>query len=904
MAAMLHSGFHSESMRNSAGSMDWLIRRLGLRREELGRTALMFLYLLFVLLAYYILKPVARALFLTRFDASQLPFLYLAMAASGGILAYHYVRIAVRWSLTAAVNAATSLIVITLLAVWQLLRLDQAWLYYVFNIWVSLFSLVLVSQGWLVASHIFDPRAAKRVYSLLAAGAVLGAAIGGSFTALVVRLVGTANLVPASAFFVLLAFGCYRLLLRQPGVALGQARAAGDERSDFTIADVSRDVSRHRHLQVIIALLLVTYVVDTLVEYQFSYMAREFYRGDSLTAFLGGFYGLYLNLTTFVLQVFLTSLVVNRFGVGGTLLVMPAGIGAAMAAMVIAPGIWAAGIARLIEASTRYSFNRTGMELLYMPLPADLRDRTKAFVDIFVDRMARGAGALLILSLSALGATSLRAVSLLTLAACGVWAALAFYARRQYIDTVRRRLAARRLDLESMRIPYQDAALVRRLEELAQQGEGRQSVYALRLLEELPSYPLETLAVRLGGDAAPAVRAWLYEAALRHGWRSLLKEARRELDLPPGIALVAAATYYGSLSEDGPEAVRRLLDHSEPAVVEAALRAAEQLPAGSEIRLPMERIQRLAAGDAPAGRRLAAMAYRAHPDEAVGILPVLAMDPDPAVRRAAAESLQALGARSVPALAACLDDLNAPLTHRRRAARLLGSIRAQEAGDALLARLDEADSGVRAAILRALERQRGKAPGVHYALEPVRRQVSRAARTYIEIRVVLKCLRGTHGGRATRLLVRTLESRLDLVIQGLFAMLGLRYPPHDIHAAWRAIRRGTPAEMANAAEFLDNILDHDLKRFVLPLLDEDRPPEQIGRELFGIELYGAAGALRAMIETGDPWLAACAMAAAAELGYRDLAPVIRAAVRRAGREAALVAEASLKALGEKGLESA
>ncbi len=185
----------------------------------------------------------------------------------------------------------------------------------------------------------------------------------------------------------------------------------------------------------------------------------------------------------------------------------------------------------------------------------------------------------------------------------------------------------------------------------------------------------------------------------------------------------------------------------------------------------------------------------------------------------------------------------------------------------------------------------------------MRRQVSRAARSYIETRVSLACLRGAPGGRATRLLVRTLETRLEQVIQGLFAMLGLRYPPHDINAAWRAIRRGTPAEMANAAEFLDNILDHDLKRFVLPLLDGDRPPEQIGRELFGIELYGAAGALRAMIEDGDSWLAACAMAAAAELGFRDLAPVIRDAVQRAGREAVRVAEASLRALGEKGLES-
>jgi ATP/ADP translocase len=881
-----------------ANSVNWLARRLGLRREEFGRTALMFLYLLFVLLAYYILKPVSRALFLTRFDASQLPFLYLAMAASGGVLAYHYARIAVRWSLAAAVNAATALIIVTLLAIWQLLRLDQAWLYYVFNIWVSLFSLVLVSQGWLVAGHVFDARAAKRVYSLLAAGAVLGAATGGSFTALVVRAIGTANLAPVAALFVLMAYGCFRLLLRQPGVSLGGASAAESGGADFTLADVARDVRRRRHLQVIIALLLATYIVDTLVEYQFSAMARASYQGDRLTAFLGGFYGLYLNLATFVLQVFLTSLVVTRFGVGGTLLVMPAGIGAAMAAMAVWPGIWAAGAARLIEASTRYSFNRTGMELLYMPLPADLRNRTKAFVDIFVDRVARGAGALLILGLAALGGTSVRAVSVLTLGACAAWAALAVYARRQYLDSVRQRLEARRLDLESMRVPYQDARLIRRLEELAQLGEGRQSLYALRMLSEVPGYPLEPLAARLTGAAGPEVRAWLFETALERGWRTLLGEARRELALPPGPALTAAAAYYGSLAEDGREALARLRDRDDPAAAEAALRAGPKLPreAREAIALPLERVRRLAADADPARRRLAALAYRDHPHEGAPALSVLAMDPAPDVRRAAAEALRALGPAAVPALAAVLDDRGAAAARRRRAARLLGSLPVQEAGEALLARLNGADPEVLDSVLRALERQRRRAPELRYPHEPVRRQVSRAARDYLETRVALACLAGARGGKATGLLVRTLEARLDRIIHGLFTVLGLRYPPRDMQAAWRAVRRGTPAERANAAEFLDNILDHELKRFVLPLLDEDRPPEQAGRELFGLKLDGPREALRAMLREGDPWLAACAMAAAAELGFRDLAGEVRAAARRAGAAAAQVAEAALRAL--------
>ncbi|MGC4048997.1 MAG: hypothetical protein QM757_05705 [Paludibaculum sp.] len=81
-----------------------LSRAIDVRPGEYARTALMFLYLMCVLLAYYILKPSSRALFLTRFNTDHLPYLYMVMAVSGGILAYFYSRIAVKWSLNAAVN--------------------------------------------------------------------------------------------------------------------------------------------------------------------------------------------------------------------------------------------------------------------------------------------------------------------------------------------------------------------------------------------------------------------------------------------------------------------------------------------------------------------------------------------------------------------------------------------------------------------------------------------------------------------------------------------------------------------------------------------------------------------------------------------------------------------------------
>src|SRR4051794_35527146 len=84
------------------------------RPGEYSRTTFMFLYLMFVLFAYYILKPVSRAMFLSKFDIDKLPSLYILIAAGGGVLAYLYSKLAVKTSLRNAVFYAMSLSVVCL----------------------------------------------------------------------------------------------------------------------------------------------------------------------------------------------------------------------------------------------------------------------------------------------------------------------------------------------------------------------------------------------------------------------------------------------------------------------------------------------------------------------------------------------------------------------------------------------------------------------------------------------------------------------------------------------------------------------------------------------------------------------------------------------------------------------
>ena len=115
------------------------------------------------------------------------------------------------------------------------------------------------------------------------------------------------------------------------------------------------------------------------------------------------------------------------------------------------------------------------MELLYLPLPTDLKNRTKAFVDIFMDRFGRGLGAMVLMGYIALVEAdpkhpNLTRVSALILGISLCWILLSVRVSREYLATIRRRLESRRLDFEDARISLAGAETVALLERTISDG--------------------------------------------------------------------------------------------------------------------------------------------------------------------------------------------------------------------------------------------------------------------------------------------------------------------------------------------------------------------------------------------------------------------------------------------------
>jgi AAA family ATP:ADP antiporter len=243
-------------------------------------------------------------------------------------------------------------------------------------------------------------------------------------------------------------------------------------------------------------------------------------------------------------------------------------------------------------------------------------------------------------------------------------------------------------------------------------------------------------------------------------------------------------------------------------------------------------------------------------------------------------------------------DEGLPLRVRRQVPRVLKNIPDQRSVDVLLALIGHRDLSIRAAVLKALNHLRETAPRLNFENAFVTGQIVNEARYYYELGAALQPFRERHDGeRSTaRLLVRSIEARLNATLERLFRLLGLRYPPKEIYSAWLAVSSKQHDQATAALEFLDNTVERNIKRFLLPLLDAPENLTEHGRELFGVELRTAEDAIRDLIRSHDPWLVACAMAAAAELKLRSLAPEIAQAAEEAESDVSEVARSAEAAL--------
>lgn len=263
-----------------------------------------------------------------------------------------------------------------------------------FYSWVTAFVVCGVALVWVHAVDFFTTQQGKRLFGLVSVGGTLGA-IAGSLLVRVSTDLDRWLVMLAAAAALELGVVCYFRSLAACEQLVGGA-AAG--RTRIASSGVLRGlvlVVRSRYLLGIAAFVMLAAIVATAFYYMLNDLAVGQIVDSKDRRALFADINLYQNLTSLVLQVWVTRVAFLRLGVAVVLCVMPLvslfGIG--LAAIAPAVGVFAAF--EVLRRTLQFAFDKPAREVLYTPLSLEEKYKSKAFLDTAVLRCGDLIGAFL-----------------------------------------------------------------------------------------------------------------------------------------------------------------------------------------------------------------------------------------------------------------------------------------------------------------------------------------------------------------------------------------------------------------------------------------------------------------------------------------------------------------------------
>jgi ATP/ADP translocase len=851
-----------------------LARILPVQSGERLSVGILFTHYFLVSAAVIAGKAARDAFFLSRYDKSLLPLMYLANAIAVALAMVAFSRVNRRFSPRAGAALTLGFFCLTLLLIE--LNLD-GWMVGVLYVWMEVIGAVVVLQSWLLTGNAFDPRQGKRLFGVIAAGGSIAAWAGGVSIAWIAGRFGSSSLITlvAVALGVSMCTGWYGAGFQAPRRKSRVAPAVEGRRR--------RKLSPYV-LSIAIPIAAAS-IVSAVIQYRFQVAAvAEYPSRDQLVAFFGQFYA-WTGAASLASQLFLSGFLLSRFGVIAGLFVLPASFSVGSIFTLLSPSLWTAGFGRFSDLTFKFTVNNASLELLWLPVPPDERQSVKPFVSGTVKAVSEASTALLLFGLVKF--TPAWVLSAFALSACGVWIMTVLRLRTQYRNALVSVIEKRQLDAEALRLSATDPIVVESLDRGLRSPEAAEQLAALSFLDGLPLQPWTAALRHLIANGSPEIRERVFalaatdrdiladqtvlatataggalaptalEVAAQRGLSELdavLGELLRSEDSHTSIA--AAGTilrHHVGDPESARSVARRWLHARDPVAITQVLRL---LPCEDSVLTP-EKLASLLRNPSPAVRCAAIEAVAARKD--VNLLPdIIGTLADARCARPARLAMREMPADLVVRGLTAAVHAGSDERLRRAALRMLREYPDAVTEDELAAQIEPGDLSAYsefADLLRAVMNLRPVQP------EVARRVVHDCSAIRTEA-YLCDAVRARLDSDPDAILLRDHAARrYTLAVGTTLRLTALQYPGFPVDACLHAANSGDRAMMPYLIELIEATLNGADKRLLAPLVDISQVElrHSILRELVTSPDRQVEERIQKAASSSDPWEAVVAV---------------------------------------------
>jgi ATP/ADP translocase len=532
-------------------------------REGEARPAIeAFLALFGIIAGHTILETARDALFLSKLPPSRLAIVYVLLAALTLVVTAANTRFVQRFgqrnalifTLLAAAYGTTVLHFVTLTPI----------ALFVLYTWSALIGTVLGVQFWMFAGQRFTVTQGKRLFGPIAAGGVGGAVTGAGAAAAALSMVRVTSLLLVSAALFLIT-AVFLTTVRAADPRAEPAATTTTTTPELEIKAPQESVGelfrRYPYLRQMAVLAAFSSAALLVGDYLFKSIAAHHVPPEQLGAFFARTYTV-LNALSLAVQLLLTGRVLRQVGVVPALLILPGlMLGGAAGVFLTGGALTMALVIKGADGSLRYSLQRVAGELLWMPLPSDVRTRSKALLDSVFGRLIQALVASVLLLLATFHLAPPRVLAAIVAGLVVGWVGTIVAMRRSYLDLFRQALSRGTLDL-SIEAQDLDLGSIEAVMDALSSPEPARVTAAIGILQDKGRARLVPGLILFHDAEEVLLRA--LELALETDRRDWIPLMQRLLVHPAQAVRAATVRTLVHLGET--DGVRRALDDASPLV--------------------------------------------------------------------------------------------------------------------------------------------------------------------------------------------------------------------------------------------------------------------------------------------------------------------------------------------------
>ncbi|MDB9898689.1 MFS transporter [Gammaproteobacteria bacterium] len=358
------------------------------KEKEVKAVIFSFLFVVVLMSAYYILRPVRDAMASDWSDAEVSWLWTLNFFISTAIVAL-YGSMVSKFRFRLLVPTMYGIFAISFVIFYALGSVfeDRTLIDKSFYVWVSVFSLFHISVFWTFMSELFSKEQSGRLFGIIAVGASVGGLIGPSITAFFSVSLGADNLMLIASMMLLIPipiiFYLQSLKSKELNNEVLDIPDSNHSIGGNPLAGFKMFFSNPYLLSIGLFIFLYT-GISSFVYFELKNLLSDFSRSER--SVIWAQMDLAVNILAISTGLFATGRIVTKFGMPATIAMVPIMICIGLLVLAISPLLGVVMVLQIIRRAGNYAVTRPAREMLFTLVNQETRFKAKPVIDIVAYR--------------------------------------------------------------------------------------------------------------------------------------------------------------------------------------------------------------------------------------------------------------------------------------------------------------------------------------------------------------------------------------------------------------------------------------------------------------------------------------------------------------------------------------